>query len=75
VQASSPASRREGSAEDRYSSHCRRIDCLLAEIAVIDPSGAIISTNRKWKETARAGELLPWEPNWNYIAECVPQHC
>jgi diguanylate cyclase (GGDEF)-like protein len=45
-------------------------DYLLAEIAVVDPTGAITCTNRKWKETARIGKLSQTEANWNYIAEC-----
>jgi len=45
-------------------------DSLLAEIAVVDPSGAIARCNRKWEETARIGMLSPKEPGWNYIAEC-----
>jgi diguanylate cyclase (GGDEF)-like protein len=45
-------------------------DHLLAEIAIVDPTGAIICTNRKWEETARIGRLSQTEPYWNYIAEC-----
>ena len=45
-------------------------DYLFAEIAVVDPTGAITCTNRKWKETAGIGGLSQTEPNWNYIAEC-----
>jgi diguanylate cyclase (GGDEF)-like protein len=45
-------------------------DHLPAEIAVVDPTGAITYTNRKWKETARIGKLSQTEANWNYIAEC-----
>jgi GGDEF domain-containing protein len=45
-------------------------DFLLAEIAVVDPSGAIRHGNRKWEETARIGALSPKKLGWNYIAEC-----
>ena len=45
-------------------------DYLLAEIAVVDPTGAIVRTNRKWKQTAKIGELVQKEPTWNYITEC-----
>jgi diguanylate cyclase (GGDEF)-like protein len=45
-------------------------DFLLAEIAVVDPTGAIVYRNRKWEETARIGKLAPKQPGWNYIAEC-----
>jgi diguanylate cyclase (GGDEF)-like protein len=45
-------------------------DFLLAEIAVVDPTGAITRCNRKWDETARIGMLSPKQPGWNYIAEC-----
>jgi diguanylate cyclase (GGDEF)-like protein len=45
-------------------------DCLLAEIAVVDRSGAVIQCNRKWDETAKIGGLSPKQPCWNYIAEC-----
>jgi diguanylate cyclase (GGDEF)-like protein len=45
-------------------------DFLIAEIAVVDPTGAIAHCNRKWEETARIGILSPKQPGWNYIAEC-----
>jgi diguanylate cyclase (GGDEF)-like protein len=45
-------------------------DFLIAEIAVLDLTGAIVHCNRKWEETARIGMLLPKQPSWNYIAEC-----
>jgi diguanylate cyclase (GGDEF)-like protein len=45
-------------------------DFLLAEIAVVDPTGGIAHCNRKWDETARTGMLSPKQPAWNYIAEC-----
>jgi diguanylate cyclase (GGDEF)-like protein len=45
-------------------------DSLLAEIAVVDPTGAIAHVNRKWEETARIGMLSPKPTGWNYIAEC-----
>jgi diguanylate cyclase (GGDEF)-like protein len=45
-------------------------DFLFAEIAVVDPTGAITSCNRKWAETASIGMLLSKQPGWNYIAEC-----
>jgi hypothetical protein len=32
-------------------------DHLPAEIAVVDPTGAITCTNRKWEETARIAGL------------------
>jgi diguanylate cyclase (GGDEF)-like protein len=46
-------------------------DFLVAEIAVVDPTGAIVHCNRKWEETARIGMLSPKPAGWNYIAECV----
>lgn len=54
-------------------SHSPKIDIsefLVAEIAVVDPMGAIVHSNRKWDETARFGMLLPKQSGWNYIAEC-----
>ena len=45
-------------------------DFLLAEIAVVDPAGAIVHCNRKWEETAKTGMLSSKPPGWNYIAEC-----
>jgi diguanylate cyclase (GGDEF)-like protein len=45
-------------------------DFLAAEIAVVDPTGAIVRVNRKWDETARVGALSPKQSGWNYIAEC-----
>jgi diguanylate cyclase (GGDEF)-like protein len=45
-------------------------DFLAAEIAVIDPGGAIVHCNQKWKETAKIGMLAPKPSGWNYIAEC-----
>jgi diguanylate cyclase (GGDEF)-like protein len=45
-------------------------DYLLAEIAVVDPTGAIARTNRKWRQTAEIGKLGQEQPNWNYITEC-----
>lgn len=45
-------------------------DSVIAEIAVIDSTGAVVHSNRKWKETAKTGGLLPKQPCWNYIAEC-----
>jgi diguanylate cyclase (GGDEF)-like protein len=45
-------------------------DYVVAEIAVVDRAGAVVHCNRKWKETARTGGLLPRESGWNYIAEC-----
>jgi diguanylate cyclase (GGDEF)-like protein len=45
-------------------------DFLVAEIAVVGPTGAITRCNRKWEETARIGMLSPKQPGWNYIAEC-----
>jgi diguanylate cyclase (GGDEF)-like protein len=45
-------------------------DHLLAEIAVVDSTGAITASNRKWEETARIGMLSQRRRSWNYIAEC-----
>jgi diguanylate cyclase (GGDEF)-like protein len=45
-------------------------DYLLAEIAVVDPAGAIVRTNRKWEQTAEIGQLVQKQPSWNYITEC-----
>jgi diguanylate cyclase (GGDEF)-like protein len=45
-------------------------DFLDAEIAVVDPAGAIAHCNRKWQETARIGMLAAKRAGWNYIAEC-----
>jgi diguanylate cyclase (GGDEF)-like protein len=45
-------------------------DSLAAEIAVIDRAGGIVHSNRKWKETAKAGGLFTKQPAWNYIEEC-----
>ena len=43
---------------------------LVAEIAVVDQSGAIVHCNRKWEETAKTGMLFPKLAGWNYIEEC-----
>jgi hypothetical protein len=45
-------------------------DYLLAEIAVVDSTGEITHSNRKWDETARIGMLSQSRRSWNYIAEC-----
>jgi diguanylate cyclase (GGDEF)-like protein len=45
-------------------------DYLVAEIAVVDQSGAIVHCNRKWEETAKTGMLFPKLTGWNYIEEC-----
>jgi diguanylate cyclase (GGDEF)-like protein len=45
-------------------------DYLVAEIAVVDQSGAIVHCNRKWEETAKTGMLFPKLAGWNYIEEC-----
>jgi diguanylate cyclase (GGDEF)-like protein len=45
-------------------------DSLIAEIAVVDPTGAIMHANRKWEETAKVGLLSAMPFGWNYIAEC-----
>jgi diguanylate cyclase (GGDEF)-like protein len=45
-------------------------DYVVAEIAVVDVTGAVAHCNRKWEETAKIGGLLPKQPCWNYIAEC-----
>jgi diguanylate cyclase (GGDEF)-like protein len=42
----------------------------MSEIAVVDPNGGIVYCNRRWKDTARSGGLLPKQQGWNYIAEC-----
>lgn len=44
-------------------------DYLPAEIAVADSRGAVVKVNRKWKETARHGDLSVKPGGWNYIAE------
>jgi diguanylate cyclase (GGDEF)-like protein len=43
-------------------------DFLVAEIAVVDSTGAIVHCNQKWMETAKTGSLSPTQ--WNYVAEC-----
>jgi diguanylate cyclase (GGDEF)-like protein len=43
-------------------------DLLPAQIAVLDPEGAIIFTNNAWDETA-SGRLA--ERPWNYLEECA----
>jgi diguanylate cyclase (GGDEF)-like protein len=45
-------------------------DYLVAEIAVIDAAGAIVRSNRKWQQTAIAGQLALKPTHWNYMAEC-----
>lgn len=45
-------------------------DCLVAEIAVVDPAGKIVHVNRKWKETAKIGMLSLKQSSLNYIGEC-----
>ena len=45
-------------------------DYLIAEIAVVDQSGAIVHCNRKWEETAKTGMLFLKPAGWNYIEEC-----
>jgi diguanylate cyclase (GGDEF)-like protein len=45
-------------------------DYVTAEIAVVDGTGAVVHTNRKWQETAKAGGLVSKRPGWNYIDEC-----
>ena len=44
-------------------------DYLLAEFAVVDATGAIVRTNRKWKQTAKIGKLAR-KHGRNYITEC-----
>ena len=44
-------------------------DYLPAEIAVADSRGVVVKVNRKWKETARHGDLSVKPGGWNYIAE------
>jgi diguanylate cyclase (GGDEF)-like protein len=46
------------------------LDHLAAEIAVVDPIGAIVHCNRKWNETATIGLLSAKLTGWNYIREC-----
>ena len=46
-------------------------DHLIAEIAVVDQSGAIVHCNRKWNETAKIGVLGFKPKGWNYDEECV----
>ena len=46
-------------------------DYLSAEIAVVDQSGTIVHSNRKWNETAKIGLLHPKPTGWNYNEECV----
>jgi len=43
-------------------------DLLPAQIAVLDPEGAIIFTNNAWEETAN-GRLA--KRPWNYLQECA----
>ena len=45
-------------------------DYLLAEIAVVNTTGAIVRTNRKWEQTAEIGKLARRPEGWNYITEC-----
>jgi diguanylate cyclase (GGDEF)-like protein len=45
-------------------------DYLVAEIAVVDQTGAIVHCNRKWNETATIGLLAAKRTGWNYINEC-----
>ncbi len=45
-------------------------DWLAAEIAVVDASGAIVRSNRRWDETGKAGGLAAKASGWNYFAEC-----
>ena len=37
--------------------HSDLSDYLLAEIAVVDVTGAIVRTNRKWEQPAKIGKL------------------
>ena len=46
-------------------------DHLIAEIAVVDQSGAIVHCNRKWNETAKIGALGFKPTGWNYNEECA----
>jgi diguanylate cyclase (GGDEF)-like protein len=45
-------------------------DYVIAEIAVVNESGMIVQTNRRWNETAKAGGLLVKRAHANYIEEC-----
>jgi diguanylate cyclase (GGDEF)-like protein len=45
-------------------------DYVTAEIAVVNQTGAIVQTNRRWKETAKAGGLFVKRACGNYIEEC-----
>ena len=40
------------------------------KIAVVNATGAIIRTNRKWKQTAKIGKLARKQRESNYITEC-----
>jgi hypothetical protein len=45
-------------------------DSIAAEIAVVDATGTIVHSNRKWHETAKVGGLSAKPSGWNYIGEC-----
>lgn len=45
-------------------------DHVIAEIAVVDKFGAIVDTNRRWKETANTGKRAVKQAFGNYIVEC-----
>jgi diguanylate cyclase (GGDEF)-like protein len=45
-------------------------DSIAAEIAVVDATGTIVHSNRKWHETAKVGGLSAKPSGWNYVAEC-----
>ena len=49
-------------------------DHFIAEIAVVDQSGAIVHCNRKWNETAKIGALGFKPTGWN-IEEWQPRSC
>jgi diguanylate cyclase (GGDEF)-like protein len=45
-------------------------DWLAAEIAVVDPAGAVVRVNHKWRDTAARGGLGENPGGWNYVVEC-----
>jgi diguanylate cyclase (GGDEF)-like protein len=45
-------------------------DLLPAQIAVLDETGAIVSTNRAWDDVAEQGALGRGNAGWNYLDVC-----
>lgn len=45
------------------------LDLLPAQIAVVDPVGRVVATNKSWRETAAEG-CLGESHDWNYLDEC-----